>query len=86
MSKKKVLNRTFVDSDWRFDNLCGSHLSSCQDGYCDYCTGCRNSHCQKQSFQNYVHPDDLAQPTYEINNSWVQTFHIRERRRQRKRR
>ena len=21
-----VLNRTFVDSDWRFDNLCGSHL------------------------------------------------------------
>ena len=21
-----VLNRTLVDSDWRFDNLCGSHL------------------------------------------------------------
>ena len=21
-----VLNRTVVDSDWRFDNLCGSHL------------------------------------------------------------
>ena len=23
-----VLNRTVVDSDWRFDNLCGSHLHS----------------------------------------------------------
>ena len=23
-----VLNRTVVDSDWRFDNLCGSHLKS----------------------------------------------------------
>jgi len=23
-----VLSRTVVDSDWRFDNLCGSHLAS----------------------------------------------------------
>ena len=42
---------------------------------CDYCTGCRNSHCQKQSFQDYVHPDYHVQLTYEINDSWVQTFH-----------
>ena len=27
-----VLNRTVVvDSDWRFDNLCGSHLQSQSD-------------------------------------------------------
>ena len=23
-----VLNSTVADSDWRFDNLCGSHLQS----------------------------------------------------------
>ena len=37
-----VLNRTIVDSDWRFDNLCGSHcqshselyhVSKCNSGY-----------------------------------------------------
>ena len=29
-----VLNRTvFVDSDWRFDNLCGSHLQSQSELY-----------------------------------------------------
>ena len=26
-----VLNRTVVDSDWRFDNLCGSHFQSQSD-------------------------------------------------------
>ena len=28
-----VLNRTVVDSDWRFDNLCGSHLQSQSELY-----------------------------------------------------
>ena len=31
---------------------------------------------QQQSFQDYVHPDDHAQPTYyEIHDFRVQTFH-----------
>ena len=25
--------------------------------------------------QDYVHPDDLTQPAYEINDSWVQIFY-----------
>ena len=25
--------------------------------------------------QDYVHPDDHTQPTYENTDSWVQTFH-----------
>ena len=28
-----VLNRTVIDSDWRFDNLCGSHLQSQSELY-----------------------------------------------------
>ena len=28
-----VLNRTVVDSDWHFDNLCGSHLQSQSELY-----------------------------------------------------
>ena len=28
-----VLNRTVVDSDWRFDNMCGSHLESQSELY-----------------------------------------------------
>ena len=28
-----VLNRTVVDSDWRFDNLCGSHLQGQSELY-----------------------------------------------------
>ena len=49
-----VLNRTVaVVTDWRFDNLCGSHLQSQSqslfDSEDDYCTGCRNvSHWQQQ--------------------------------------
>ena len=49
-----VLNRT-VDSDWRFDNLCGSHLQSHSED--DYRTGC----------QDYVHPDDQTQPTFNLD-------------------
>ena len=43
-----VLNRTVVvDSDWRFDNLCRSHLQSHVRSYNR--PGCRNvSHCQQQ--------------------------------------
>ena len=47
-----VLNRTVVvDSDWRFDNLCGSHLQSQKNW---------------SPIQDYVHPDDQIQPTYEM--------------------
>ena len=28
-----VMNRTVVDSDWSFDNLCGSHLQSQSESY-----------------------------------------------------
>ena len=28
-----VLDRTVVDSDWRFDNLCGNHLQSQSELY-----------------------------------------------------
>ena len=24
--------------------------------------------------QDYVHPDDQTQPTFDLNDSWVQTF------------
>ena len=68
-----VLNRTVVvDSDWRFDNLCGSHLQS----QSDYCTGCRNvSHCQQQQSYSGLHSPGRTNSTYFWNDSWVQTFH-----------
>ena len=48
-----VLNRTVVvDSDWRFDNLCGSHLQS--------------QTLKMTTAQDYVHPDDQTQPTFWI--------------------
>ena len=72
-----VLNRTvLVDSDWRFDNLSGSHLQSQSELYHAswwywhnslwlwrwlYCTGCRNNN---SPIQDYVHPDTRTQPTY----------------------
>ena len=43
-----VLSRTVV-SDWRFDNLCGSHLQS-QDSEDGFRTGCRNVSHKQQSF------------------------------------
>ena len=43
----------------------------------DYRTGCWNvSHCHQESlFRDYVHLDHNTRPTYETNDSWVQTFH-----------
>ena len=68
-----VLNRTAaVDSDWRFDNLCGSHLDSGDD----YRTGCRNvSNCQQQQSYSGLHSPGRSNSTYFWNDSWVQTFH-----------
>ena len=56
-----VLNRAVVvDRDWRFDNLCGSHLQSQSQRLCDsendYCTGCQNvSHCQQEQSYSGLH-------------------------------
>ena len=51
-----VLNRTVVvDSDWRFDNLCGSHLQSQSELY-------HVSWWHYTLVIDYVHPDDQTQP------------------------
>ena len=73
---KVVLNRTVVvDSDWRFDNLCGSHFDS-ED---DYRTGWRNvSHCQQQQSYSGLPSPRRSNSTYFLNDSWVQTFHIKD--------
>ena len=58
-----VLNRTVVvDSDWRFDNLCGSHLQS------------QRLQQQQQSYSGLSSPG-RSNSTYFWNDSWVQTFH-----------
>ena len=55
-----VLNRTVVvDSDWRFNNLCGSHLLIQSELY--HFVTINNS-----PIQDYVHPDDQTQPTFEM--------------------
>ena len=56
-----VLYRTVViDSDWRFDNLYGSHLQSQSQ--------------QQQCYSGLPSPG-LSNSTYFWNDSWVQTFH-----------
>ena len=74
-----VLNRTVVvDSDWRFDNLCGSHLQSQSELYHvswwyythfdsedDYRTGRRNvSHCQRQQSYSGLRSPGRSNSTY----------------------
>ena len=55
-----VLNRTVVvDSDWRFDNLCGSHL---QSQVVETSVTVNNN----SPIQDYVHPDNQTQPTFEM--------------------
>ena len=52
-----VLNRTVVvDSDLRFDNLCGSHL---QSQVVETSVTVNNN----SPIQDYVHPDNQTQPT-----------------------
>ena len=68
-----VLSRTVVvDSDWRFDNLSGSHLQSQRELY-------------HVSWWYYtlvidliysgLHSPRRSNSTYFWNDSWVQTFH-----------
>ena len=64
-----VLNRAVVvDRDWRFDNLCGSHLQSQSQRLCDsendYCTGCQNvSHCQQEQSYSGLHSPGRSNST-----------------------
>ena len=61
-----VLNRTVVvDSDWRFDNLCGSHLQSQSELY------------HVSPIQDYVHPDDQTQPFKPFTVIWLSVVYIR---------
>ena len=74
-----VPNRTVVDSVWRFNNLCCSHLhsqiDSKNDSEEDYSTGCWNvSHCQQQSYSGLCSPRQ-SYSTFIWNDSCVQTFH-----------
>ena len=46
-----------------------TYLQSQSDSEDDYRTGCRNvSLCQRQQsyIQDYIHPDDQTQPTFEV--------------------
>jgi len=77
-SGSTVLNRTVVvvDSDWRFDHLCGSHLQSQSElyhvswWYYTLVIGLiiiiwlYSGYCPV--IQGYVHPDDQTQPTFEM--------------------
>ena len=74
-----VPNRTVVDSVWRFNNVCCSHLhsqiDSKNDSEEDYSTGCWNvSHCQQQSYSGLCSPRQ-SYSTFIWNDSCVQTFH-----------
>ena len=63
-----VLNRTVVvDSDWRFDNLCGSHLLSHLQSFwlwrwVPHRLSKRQSLSTTTVLFSYVHPDDQTQP------------------------
>ena len=61
------LNRTVVDTDWRFDNLCGSHL------WLTFTLKMTTAQVVETSvsvnncpFLDYVRPDDHDPPTYEM--------------------
>ena len=64
-----VMNRTVVDSDWRFHNLSGSHLQKTLKlttaQVVETSVTVNNS-----PIQDHVHLDDHAQPTYEYR-LWV---------------
>ena len=61
-----VLNRTVVvDSDWRFNNLCGSHLQSLNMTTTQVVQTSVTVN-NNSPIQDYVHPDDQTQPTFEM--------------------
>ena len=70
-----VLNRTVVvDSDWRFDNLCGSHLQSQSEFRVTLTLKMTTAQVVATSvtinnnspIQDYVNPDDQSQPTFQL--------------------
>ena len=79
-----VLNRTvFVDSDWRFDNLCGSHLQSqrlwrlVKDSEDDYRTGCRNvSHCKQQQSYSGLRSPVRSNSTYLMSTVTIRVTNV----------
>ena len=73
-----ALNRTVVESDWRFDNLCGSHPQTQRIVMNNIYI---SLHAKKMTTaevveasvtinngpsQYYIHPEDHAKPTQEI--------------------
>ena len=67
-----VLNRiVVVDSDWRFDNLCSSHLQNHLQSQLTLTLKMTKAQVVETSvtvtnnspIQDYVHPDDQTQPT-----------------------
>ena len=69
-----VLNRTVVvDSDWHFDNLCGSHLQSQSELYHAQVVKTSVTVNSNSHIQDYFHPDDHSQPTYEMT-PWFKPF------------
>ena len=61
-----VLNRTVVvDSDWRFDNLCGSHLQSLNMTTTQVVQTSVTVN-NNSPIQDYVHLEDQTQPTFEM--------------------
>ena len=67
-----LLNRTVVvDSDLRFDNLCGSHLKSQRVTLTLKMTTAQAVETsvtvnKNSPIQDYIHPDDHTQPTTEM--------------------
>ena len=54
-----------VDSDWRFHNLCGSHLQS-QKMTTAQVVETSVTVNNNSPIQDYVHPNDQTQPTFEF--------------------
>ena len=62
-----VLNRTVVvDSDWRFNNVCGTHFQSHLKMTTAQVVETSVTVNNNSPIQDYVHPDDQAQPTFEM--------------------
>ena len=55
-----------VDSDWRFHNLCGSHLQS-QKMTTAQVVETSVTVNNNSPILDYVHPDDQTQPTFKMN-------------------
>ena len=67
-----VLNRTVVVdwSDWRYDNLCGSHLQMTLKMSTAQVVETSVTVNNNSPIQDYVHPDDQTQPNKLIVSLW----------------